>query len=330
MMSPRLTLPAGTAIIRAPAGIVGSMLAVRVRYVRTIPVAKSAKRPTNGNTASARRSRSRSDDFGIGVIIGINRARDESGPNPSSSLKIFVEDDGVAQRAVRIQCVSWNDAHLRPSRLPVQRFRRVAAFRVERQQRDAGGFGAAFDLLHQHRAEALAACAAMHEKLRNVGAMRLIRHRCGTELDGAGNAVVIACDENDACVGEIRTPPLLRRLKRRRVEKADRGTGGGGIEQEEREVANVVIANRQGQLLDHHRRLRVYYFGLRRFVPAIARLPRPLLIAIAWTVIAIAATGLVAVRLIAIGKMDRFVPEALTDIAIIPLWALATPWIFRS
>ena len=69
---------------------------------------------------------------------------------------------------------------------------------------------------------------------------------------------------------------------------------------------------------------------MRTFVPAIARLPRPLLIAMAWTVIAIAAAGLVAVRLIAIGKMDRFIPEALTDIAIIPLWALATPWIFRS
>lgn len=50
----------------------------------------------------------------------------------------------------------------------------------------------------------------------------------------------------------------------------------------------------------------------------------------AWTAIAVAATGLVAVRLIAIGRMDRFVPESLTDLAIIPLWALATPWIFRS
>jgi len=69
---------------------------------------------------------------------------------------------------------------------------------------------------------------------------------------------------------------------------------------------------------------------MRTFAPAIARLPRPLLIAMAWTVIAIAAAGLVAVRLIAIGRMDRFVSESLVDLAIIPLWALATPWIFRS
>lgn len=69
---------------------------------------------------------------------------------------------------------------------------------------------------------------------------------------------------------------------------------------------------------------------MRTFAPAIARLPRPLLIAMAWTAIAIAAAGLVALRLIAIGRMDRFVPESLTDLAIIPLWALATPWIFRS
>jgi two-component system LytT family response regulator len=69
---------------------------------------------------------------------------------------------------------------------------------------------------------------------------------------------------------------------------------------------------------------------MRTFAPAIARLPRPLLIAMAWTLIAIAAAGLVAVRLVAIGRMDRFVPESLADLAIIPLWALATPWIFRS
>jgi len=50
----------------------------------------------------------------------------------------------------------------------------------------------------------------------------------------------------------------------------------------------------------------------------------------AWTFIAVVAAGLVAVRLIAIGKMDRFVPEVIADIAIIPLWALATPWILRS
>jgi two-component system LytT family response regulator len=61
-----------------------------------------------------------------------------------------------------------------------------------------------------------------------------------------------------------------------------------------------------------------------------ARLPRPLLIAMAWLVIAIVAVGLVAARLIAIGRMDRFIPEALADVAIIPLWALATPWILRS
>jgi hypothetical protein len=65
-------------------------------------------------------------------------------------------------------------------------------------------------------------------------------------------------------------------------------------------------------------------------VRAFARLPRPLLIAIAWLLIAIVAVGLVAVRLIAIGRMDRFVPEALADVAIIPLWALATPGILRS
>jgi len=69
---------------------------------------------------------------------------------------------------------------------------------------------------------------------------------------------------------------------------------------------------------------------MRTFAPAIAHLPRPLLIAMAWTAIAVAAAGLVAVRLIAIGRMDRFVTESLTDLAIIPLWALATPWIFRS
>jgi LytTr DNA-binding domain-containing protein len=69
---------------------------------------------------------------------------------------------------------------------------------------------------------------------------------------------------------------------------------------------------------------------MRTFAPAIAHLPRPLLIAMAWLLIAIAAAGLVAVRLIAVGKMDRFIPETLTDLAIIPLWALATPWIFRS
>jgi len=49
-----------------------------------------------------------------------------------------------------------------------------------------------------------------------------------------------------------------------------------------------------------------------------------------WLVIAIAAVALVAVRLIAIGKMDRFIPESFTDVAIIPLWALATPWILKS
>lgn len=69
---------------------------------------------------------------------------------------------------------------------------------------------------------------------------------------------------------------------------------------------------------------------MRTIARSIARLPRPLLIALAWLVIAIVAGGLVAVRLAAIGRMDRLVPEALTDIAIIPLWALATPWIFRS
>jgi two-component system LytT family response regulator len=69
---------------------------------------------------------------------------------------------------------------------------------------------------------------------------------------------------------------------------------------------------------------------MRTFTPAIARFPRPLLIAMAWVAIAVAAAGLVAVRLIAIGRMDRFIPESLTDLAIIPLWALATPWIFRS
>jgi len=50
----------------------------------------------------------------------------------------------------------------------------------------------------------------------------------------------------------------------------------------------------------------------------------------AWLTIAIVAVGLVAVRLIAIGRMDRLVPEALVDVAIIPLWALATPWILHS
>jgi hypothetical protein len=74
--------------------------------------------------------------------------RRAAGPNPSAALKIFVEDDGVAQRSIRIQCVPRNDAHLGPSRLSVQRFRRIAAFRVERQQREAGGLGAACDLPH--------------------------------------------------------------------------------------------------------------------------------------------------------------------------------------
>jgi two-component system LytT family response regulator len=69
---------------------------------------------------------------------------------------------------------------------------------------------------------------------------------------------------------------------------------------------------------------------MRTIAPALARLSRPLQIAMAWTFIAIVAMGLVAVRLIAIGKMERFVPEAIADVAIIPLWALATPWILRS
>src|SRR3954470_8398934 len=145
-----------------------------------------------------------------------------------TTRQVFVEDDGVAHRAVRIERVARDHSNFGPASIAIQGFGGIAAFRVEDQQREASGSCAIFDLLHQHPAESPTACATVDEELGDVGAMLLVRHRCATQLNSSRNSLRIASDEEDRAftrVGDALAPPVLRRLQRQRIEKADRGAG---------------------------------------------------------------------------------------------------------
>lgn len=58
--------------------------------------------------------------------------------------------------------------------------------------------------------------------------------------------------------------------------------------------------------------------------------PRWLTIALAWSSIGVVGVAMVALRSAAEGRLDRWAPRALAELAIVPIWAIATPAILAS
>ena len=67
--------------------------------------------------------------------------------------------------------------------------------RIEHQNRFAVGSGALFDGLHKRASDAVAAGAAVHEQLRDIGPVRLVLRPGPEDLDGAHDLFAKLSDE---------------------------------------------------------------------------------------------------------------------------------------
>ncbi len=93
--------------------------------------------------------------------------------------------------------------------------------------------------------ESLAACAAMHQQLRQIGAVRLILGLFEHQLHGAAHAFCVLGDEQRAMARghalRDAAPERYRALARQRAHEAHRGTAFDAVDQYARERFDVRV-----------------------------------------------------------------------------------------
>ena len=107
------------------------------------------------------------------------------------------------------------------------------------------GPGAILDGLHQRPADAVAAGAAMHEQLGDVGAVRLVLGSGPDDLDGAHRRTVEFRDQQFAAAGENAVagcgPKRLGLLAGKRRHEADRRAPRDAIDEDVCERGDICV-----------------------------------------------------------------------------------------
>jgi hypothetical protein len=103
--------------------------------------------------------------------------------------------------------------------------------------------GARFDLRHQRTRDPASPRPPVHEQLRDVGAMRLVRRPRRMHRHAADDPRVVSSHENERA--RVRTidgpaPPLTRIIDRERAHEADARAAVDGVDEQPRKLIEIV------------------------------------------------------------------------------------------
>ena len=171
-------------------------------------------------------------------------------PSPESRVRapdFLVEKHRVAVPAVRREREVRDDADLRPAEAAVQRLGRGPLARVEHQQREAVRRSSGFQISHQCPGQPPAARPSMHQELRDVSPMGLIRSPGGMQLHGPDDAGRVARSQDDrprAGAGDRAAPPVPRLIPRQPGHETDRGVPVDHVDEQVGELLEVSVRER--------------------------------------------------------------------------------------